>query len=282
MAKLTLGVFGDAGNSYYNGNPYYYKPGWYELYNSGGTAPVQAAVTDMVRSWGVSELIQLGDTAYNAQSSSLLDYNIGKYYNDYMQPYGNKPNEFAYSDPNSIYSTAAGGIIAEPGKLHWAYNLYNFPYGFPNPANGGPGGSSDGLNHFWALQGNHDYGTIIGSYNDNNVNQVGFNQVGNPDKLKNTYIGTPEGPDAFDYQNNINTTPPPPNNGDFNENNVAIAKTGSAQQILDYLPWLQTGDDATQPSYLKPGQVRIGSNDPRGYDGIYYSVDIGETYPFRG
>jgi len=262
MAKLTLGVFGDAGNSYYNGNPYYYKPGWYELYNSGGTAPVQAAVTDMVRSWGVSELIQLGDTAYNAQSSSLLDYNIGKYYNDYMQPYGNKPNEFAYSDPNSIYSTAAGGIIAEPGKTQWAYNLYNFPYGFPNPANGGPGGSSDGLNHFWALQGNHDYGTILGKYYDYNVNQVDNG---------NLYIGMPEGPDAFDYQNNIIKSDPPPIDTKYTK------KTGSAQQLLDYLPSLQTGDDAVQPSYLKPGQVRIGSNDPNGYDGIYYSVDLGET-----
>ena len=183
MAMLTLGVFGDAGNSFYNANSYYYKPGWYQLYNSGGTAPVQAAVADMMRSWGVSELIQLGDTSYNAQSSSLLDYNIGKYYNDYMRPYGNNPTEFAYADPNSIYSTAAGGIIAEPGNLQWPYNLYNFPYGFPNPANGGAGGSGDGLNHFWALQGNHDYGTIIGSYNDFNVNQVDF---------KNRYIGAPE------------------------------------------------------------------------------------------
>ena len=268
MTKLTLGVFGDAGNSFYNASSFYYKPGWYELYNSGGTGPVQAAVAAMVRSWGVSELIQLGDTSYNAQSSSLLDYNIGKHYNDYMQPYGNKPNEFAYADPNSIYSTTTGGIVAEPGKIQWPYNLYNFPYGFANPASGGAGGSSDGLNHFWALQGNHDYGTTIGSYNDYNVNQVGF---------KNKYIGPPEGPDAYDYQNNINITPPPPNNDDFNKDYVATSKTGSAQQLLDYLPWLQTGDDAAQPGYLKPGQVRIGSNDPRGYDGIYYSVDLGET-----
>ena len=185
MTKLTLGVFGDAGNSFYNASSFYYKPGWYELYNSGGTGPVQAAVAAMVRSWGVSELIQLGDTSYNAQSSSLLDYNIGKHYNDYMQPYGNKPNEFAYADPNSIYSTTTGGIVAEPGKIQWPYNLYNFPYGFANPASGGAGGSSDGLNHFWALQGNHDYGTTIGSYNDYNVNQVGF---------KNKYIGPRKAP----------------------------------------------------------------------------------------
>lgn len=263
MTMITLGVFGDAGNSFFNANSYYYKPGWYKIFTSGGTAPVQAAVADMLRSWGVNELIQLGDTAYNAQSSSLLDYNIGKYYNDYMQPYGNKPTEFAYADPNSIYSTVAGGIVAEPGKTQWAYNLYNFPYGFPNPANGGAGGSDDGLNHFWALQGNHDYGTIIGTYNDANVNQV---------DRKKKFIGDPEGPDAYDYQNNISTKDPSTKPGDEIPN-----KTGSAQQLLDYLPWLKTGDDATQPSYLKPGQVRIGSNDPNGYDGIYYSVDLGET-----
>lgn len=35
----------------------------------------------LVRSWDVSELIQLGDSAYKAQSSTLLDYNIGTYYN---------------------------------------------------------------------------------------------------------------------------------------------------------------------------------------------------------
>lgn len=263
MAKLTLGVFGDAGNSFYNASAYYYKPGWYEIYRTGGTAPVQASVAEMIRSWGVSELIQLGDTAYNAQSSTLLDNNIGKYYNDYMQPYGNRPDEFAYADPDGPYATAEGGVIAVPGKTQWPYNLYNFPDGFPNPSDPEKApGSNDGHNHFWALQGNHDYGTIIGTYNDVNVNQA------NRDDL---YIGYPEGPDVYDYQNNIIKGYQPEGS------EVPAEKIGSAQQLLDYLPYLLTGDDPTPPSYLKPGQVRIGSNDPRGYDGIYYSVDLGET-----
>lgn len=275
MPVLTLGVFGDAGNSFVNGNSFYYKPGWYQLNSLGGTAPVQQAVAAMMHGWGVDELIQLGDTAYNAQSSTNLDLNIGQYYNNYMQPYGNKPDQFAYADANSIYSNGGqGGVQAQPGRLQWPYNLYNFPFGFPNPVTGGPGGSSDGLNHFWAMQGNHDYGTIIGSYNDRNVNQVNF---------RNEYIGAPLGPDAFDYQNNINTTPPPPGNDDFEKDpkdlsrDKATQKVGSAQQFLDYLPYLQTADDPTSPSYLKPGQVRIGKNDPDGYDGIYYSVDLGSV-----
>lgn len=265
MAALTLGVFGDAGNSYYNANSFYYKPGFYSqpaqgfksLFSTGGTEPVQAAVADMVRSWGVNDLIQLGDTSYNAQSSTLLDYQIGKFYNDYMQPYGNKPDIFAFSDPKSIYSTGQGGVLATPGKRQWPYNLYDFPNGFANPATGGPGGSGDGLNHFWAVQGNHDYGTIIGSYNDFNVNQLNF---------RNKDIGTPAGPDAYDFKNNISATPP--NTLPFKD---------SAQQLLDYLPYLKTADAANPPSYLKPGQVQIGSNDADGYEGIYYSVDLGQV-----
>lgn len=273
MAVLKLGVFGDAGNSFVNGSSFYYKPGWYQLSSLGGTAPVQQAVAAMMHGWGVNELIQLGDTAYNAQSSTNLDLNIGQYYNDYMQPYGNRPDQFAYADADSIYGNGGqGGVQSQSGRIQWPYNLYNFPFGFPNPVTGGPGGSSDGLNHFWAMQGNHDYGTIIGSYNDRNVNQVDY---------RNQYIGAPLGPDAFDYQNNINTTPPPPGNGNFKPDaeapsrEKATQKVGSAQQFLDYLPYLQTADDPITPSYLKPGQVRIGKNDPSGYDGIYYSVDLG-------
>lgn len=273
MPPLKLGVFGDAGNSFVNGNSYYYKPGWNQLQSLGGTAPVQAAVAAMMQDWAVDELIQLGDASYNAQSSTNLDLNIGQYYNNYMQPYGNKPDQFAYADADSIYSNGAqGNVLAEPGKTQWPYNLFNFPNGFPNPVTGGPGGSGDGMNHFWVLQGNHDYGTIIGSYNDVNVNQVNF---------LNQYIGSPLGPDAFDYQNNINTTPSPPDSGDFEldpkdpSRDKAFKKVGSAQQFLDYLPYLQTANNQTYPDYLKPGQVRIGKNDPDGYDGIYYSVDLG-------
>ncbi|NBU73333.1 MAG: hypothetical protein EBS53_18150, partial [Bacteroidetes bacterium] len=55
----------------------------------------------------------------------------------------------------------------------------------------------------------------------------------------------------------------------------ATAKTGSIQQILDYLPWLQTAPGST-PDYLKPGQVRVGRASADGY-GIWYSVNLGRT-----
>ena len=39
------------------------------------------------------------------------------------------------------------------------------------------GGSSDKLNHYWIVPGNHDEATIIGSYTDPNVNQINFPKI---------------------------------------------------------------------------------------------------------
>ena len=272
MAPLKLGIFGDAGNSITNGTPFYYTPGNYKRYDLGSSGPLQSAVAAMMRSWGVSELIQLGDASYNVNSSTLLDYNIGQYYNDFMRPYGNQPGSFAFANPASIYNDGSkGGVAAVAGGKQWPYNYYNFPNGFPNPVTKGVGGSSDGLNHYWLTPGNHDEAATIGSYSDTNVNQVNFAKV---------YVGAPVGPDALDYANNINVVPAPPANDQFtkkvDQGSVATKKVGSQQQILDYHPYLQTADDPVQPAYLKPGQVRIGKADPNGY-GIYYSVDLGET-----
>ena len=128
----------------------------------------------MMQSWNPNDLIQLGDSSYNTSSSSLLDYNIGQYYNNYIYPYA--PPEFV---TNSIYTKSTeGGLDANTNPLsnkQWTYNLYDYPNGFGNPLNGNiPGGSSDKLNHYWIVPGNHDEATIIGSYSDSNVNQIDF------------------------------------------------------------------------------------------------------------
>ena len=251
-------IFGDSGEALNDGTTFYYSPGQNES-RVGSGGPLQEAVAKMMDSWNVSDLINTGDASYTANSSTLLDYNIGKFYNHYMQPYGNQPAEFAYADPNSIYSVKSkGGVQAETGKLQWPFNLYNFPNGFPNPTTGGQGGSSDGLNHFWLTPGNHDTGTIIANYTDTNVNNI--------DRSR-SYIGTPVGPDAWDYQNNISKQPTPPPS-------PVTSKTGSLQQLLDYFPYLESGNSKSQPSYLRPGQLSIGKADPSGY-GIYYSVNLG-------
>lgn len=270
MTALKVGLFGDAGNALTNGTSFYYSPGFYQIYSVGASGPLQQAVNQMMRSWAVSDLIQLGDAAYNANASTLLDYNIGQFYNDFQAPYGNSPGDFLFSDPTSIYSLSEqGGVQAVAGNKKWPYNLYDFPNGFPNPSTGGRGGSVDGKNHFWLVAGNHDSATVLGSYSDANVTQVDYDQI---------YVGRPSGPDAFDYANNINTTPPPPDNGDFQfdgEAWEATSKIGSTKQLLDYLPYLKT-TPGRDPSYLKPGQVRIGKAAENG-TGIYYGLDLGET-----
>jgi len=170
----TLAIFGDAGNSLTNGTSFYYSPGKWERYQIGASAPLHASVNQMMQSWNPSDLIQLGDSSYNTSSSSLLDYNIGQYYNNYIYPYA--PPEFV---TNSIYTKSTeGGIDANTNPLsnkQWTYNLYDYPNGFGNPLNGNiPGGSSDKLNHYWIVPGNHDEATIIGSYSDSNVDQIDF------------------------------------------------------------------------------------------------------------
>jgi hypothetical protein len=253
-ASLRLAIIGDAGNSYTNGTSFYYSPGIYRRRDMGSSGPLQQAVTDMLRGWNPTDVFTVGDESYNAASSTLLDYNIGQYYNDWIYPYAPP----AYTQPGSIYTDASqGGVQAVPGKTQWPYNVYNFPNGFPNPTDPTkPGGSPDGVNHYFAVPGNHDMGTILGSYNDASVNQVKFNR---------DYIGPPIGPDAFDYQNNIKNTPTD-TKGKIN------TKTGSVQQWLDYHAYLGEGN----PGNLKPGSLNIGKLDPNGY-GIYYGVDLGDA-----
>lgn len=265
----TLAIFGDAGNSLTNGTSFYYSPGKWERYQIGASAPLQASVNKMMQSWNPNDLIQLGDSSYNTSSSSLLDYNIGQYYNNYMYPYA--PPEFV---SNSIYTQATeGGIQANSNPLsnkQWPYNLYDYPNGFRNPLNTNlAGGSSDKLNHYWIVPGNHDEGTIIGSYSDSNVNQINFPKY---------YIGTPQGPDAYDFANNIKKyLPNNSNNPDF-DGQEAKKKTGSTKALLDFHPWL---DPASTKNYTLTKQVNIGKSSTDGY-GIYYSIDLGETVDDNG
>ncbi|MGI9163051.1 MAG: hypothetical protein ACR2JI_09055, partial [Mycobacterium sp.] len=141
---IRLAVFGDAGNSYTNGTNFYYSPGGYKRKDTGASGPQQQAVAEMMRSWNPSDVIQLGDESYNSASTTMLDYNIGQYYNNWIAPY----TPPAYTQPGSIYTDGTlGGVPASPGKTQWPYNLYNFPNGFPNPADPTkPGGSPDGVN----------------------------------------------------------------------------------------------------------------------------------------
>jgi hypothetical protein len=252
-SSIRLAVFGDAGNSYTNGTNFYYSPGAYRRYDTGASGPLQQAVAEMMRSWNPTDVIQLGDESYNVASSTLLDYNIGQYYNDWIHPYVPP----AYTQPGSIYTDGTlGGVDAEPGKTQWPYNIYNFPNGFPNPADPSrPGGSPDGVNHYFAVPGNHDEAEIIGTYNDASVDQVDFDRE---------YIGEPIGPDAYDYQNNIkdNTT----------TSGKIDSKVGSTQSLLDYHAYLGAGN----PGNLKPGSLNVGKLDPNGY-GIYYGLDLGDA-----
>ena len=253
-ASIRLAVFGDAGNSYTNGTNFYYSPGTYRRYDTGASGPLQQAVAEMMRSWNPTDVIQLGDESYNVASSTLLDYNIGQYYNNWIHPYAPP----AYTQPGSIYTDGTlGGVTAVPGKTQWPYNLYDFPHGFPNPTDPSqPGGSPDGVNHYFAVPGNHDEAEIVGSYNDASVDEVNFGR---------DYIGAPIGPDAYDYQNNIKNTPTD-TTGKINE------KTGSTQSLLDYHAYLGAGN----PGNLTPGSLNIGKLDPNGY-GIYYGVDLGDA-----
>lgn len=250
--SIRLAVLGDAGNSYTNGTNFYYSPGFYKRYSIGASGPLQQAVAEMMRSWNPTDVVQLGDESYNVASSTLLDYNIGQYYNNWIHPYAPP----AYTQPGSIYADGTlGGVQAEPGKTQWPYNLYNFPNGFPNPVDPGkPGGSPDGVNHYFAVPGNHDEAEIVGTYNDASVDQVNFAR---------DYIGAPIGPDAYDYQNNIKNPP---------TESPVPSKTGSTQSLLDYHAYLGDGN----PGNLKPGTLTIGKLDPNGY-GIYYGVNLGDA-----
>lgn len=252
---IRLAVFGDAGNSYTNGTNFYYTPGAYARYSLGASGPLQQAVTEMMRSWNPSDVFQLGDESYNAAHSTLLDYNIGQYYNNWIAPYAPP----AYTQTGSIYTDGTiGGITATTGGKQWPYNLYDFPNGFPNSVDPSRrGGSADGVNHYFPIPGNHDEATIVGTYSDASITQVDFDR---------RYNGKPIGADVYDYRNNIYKTNFPPNG------TVITSKTGSTQQLIDYHAFLADGN----PGNLKPGSLTIGKMDPNGY-GMYYGIDLGDA-----
>ncbi len=146
--------------------------------NSFGPGP--AAVSRLVQSWQPSELLAIGDLAYNAGGSTVQDISIGQYYNNFIYPY-----------PSPEYLSGAylsvNGSAVQDGQKSWPYNVYNFPLGFPNPLdNEQPGGSSDQKNHFWGALGNHDYGM-----------EVGYGQVGvTPYDFDGNPTGNPVGPSS--------------------------------------------------------------------------------------
>lgn len=177
MATFKFGVVGDPGAFRVNGTDFYYNPkgdggGSYGYFNSG---PAQKAVTEAVYEKSLTDLFHTGDSAYYSGSSSLLDAANGQYYNNYMAPY---PSPIWLEQP----------YRNELGDTQWPYDIYDFPNGFPNPLNGGKGGSADGVNRFWPTPGNHDYGGRI-AYNEINVTEG--NKVNPPPGLSSTAVPTP-------------------------------------------------------------------------------------------
>ncbi len=179
--NLRLALISDIGGPAASGTTFYYNlgsaKGGYVPTNSFG--PGLFAVSRLVQSWNPSELLAIGDLAYNSGGSTIQDISSGQYYNNYMYPY---PTPEYLAEPY----LAINGKPIEEGKKSWPYNIYDYPVGFPNPNNGGLGGSADRRNHFWASLGNHDYGM-----------EVGYGQVGvTPYDIDGTPTGSPVGPSS--------------------------------------------------------------------------------------
>ena len=157
MGSLKLGLIGDPGGSRYNSSRFYYFPGggWLRKSRSGygganinvnASGPAQQAVAELIRSKQPDGILALGDLVYNTGASSLFDDEVGRLFNDFIAPYPSP----RYSNPNSPYRHNAGNKV-------WPYDIYNAPWGYPNPVNGERGGSPDGVNRFWPTPGNHEY-----------------------------------------------------------------------------------------------------------------------------
>ena len=227
---LRLALISDTGGPAASATTFYYNVGsggkGYTPTNSFG--PGTAAVSKLVQSWNPSELLAIGDLAYNAGGSTLQDISIGQYYNNFIYPYPS-PNYLA-GDYLSIDEKTV-----EDGKKSWPYNVYNYPAGFPNPLNGGLGGSDDRRNHFWGALGNHDYGM-----------EVGYGQVGvTPYNFDGISTGDPEGPSST---------------------------KSSVRSAIDYfLPFLANpsllGNDQAR--------LNVGAVDLTGNRGAYYSMSFG-------
>ena len=227
---LRLALISDTGGPAASATTFYYNVGsgggGYVPTNSFG--PGAAAVSRLVQSWNPSELLAIGDLAYNAGGSTLQDISIGQFYNNFIYPYPS-PNYLA-GDYLSIDKKTV-----EDGKKSWPYNVYNYPAGFPNPLNGGLGGSDDRRNHFWGALGNHDYGM-----------EVGYGQVGvTPYNFEGIFTGDPEGPSS---------------------------NNSSVRSAIDYfLPFLANpsllGNDQAR--------LNVGAVDLTGNRGAYYSMSFG-------
>ena len=178
---LTLALISDTGGPAASGTTFYYNVGS----QRGGFAPTNSfgpgpfAVSGLVQTWKPSDVLGIGDLAYNAGGSTIQDISIGQYYNNFIYPYPSP----AYSRPPY---TAIDGSAVVPARKSWPYNLYDYPNGFPNPVIGGSGGSRDQRNHFWGALGNHDYGL-----------SVGYSQVGvTPYSIEGNSTGNPVGPSS--------------------------------------------------------------------------------------
>ncbi|MEY4825084.1 MAG: hypothetical protein RLZZ430_734 [Cyanobacteriota bacterium] len=177
---LRHALISDTGGPAASGTTFYYNVGSFDSFkptNSFGPGP--ADVSKLVQSWQPSELFAIGDLNYNVGSSTTQDISIGQYYNNFIYPYPSP--DYLKDEYKSI-----NGNVVENNKKSWPYNIYNFPLGFPNPLNGGQGGSPDEKNHFWGALGNHDYGLAVG-YGQSNVT---------PYNIKGKPIGNPVGPSS--------------------------------------------------------------------------------------
>lgn len=171
-ARLTF--FGDSGTARGGGHQFYYENGGAAQHAMGASFRLDGAFYE------VTDIAELGDCAYAAGSSTTYDDSVGADYNQFMYPY---PSPYYLADPylssasyknttlqnKSIRQDYPAADLAIPGNKVWPYNIYNFPFGYPNPENGGTGGSPDAQNHFWPTPGNHDYGARVGYTDTNNT-----------------------------------------------------------------------------------------------------------------
>ncbi|MGA0022204.1 MAG: hypothetical protein ACO3GW_08535, partial [Vulcanococcus sp.] len=176
-----MALISDTGGPAASGTTFYYNVGskWSGFIPTNSFGPGPEAVSKLVQSWKPEQLLAIGDLAYNAGSSTLLDISIGQYYNNFIHP---------YPSPNFLGGpyTEVGGKSVLPGQKAWPYNVYDYPKGFPNPLTGKEGGSPDQTNRFWGSLGNHDYGLSIG-----------YSQPGvTPYRFDGTPTGIPAGPSS--------------------------------------------------------------------------------------
>jgi hypothetical protein len=202
MSNLTLGLIGDSGGSRFNSTRFYYFPGggWLRKTSSGyngsninvnASGPAQAAVAQLVRSTEPDEVLALGDLVYNTGASTLFDDEVGRLFNDFIAPY-----------PPPRYLSPKGPYRSTPRHKVWPYDLYNDPWGYPNPISGNRGGSADGVNRFWPTPGNHEYYLRAGQSEMNIGLDNPASTVSNAEIIGQTSTGVPQHYlDYFDWQN---------------------------------------------------------------------------------